>query len=1499
MLLNLPAVETATSTPPRALIEDTSSLSNMAKLVRSDSFQSLDSIIEVSRSTELGQGSAMTEIQLALIHGNQKNSSRNIISYFETYPKTALPVIREGWKRVVQTEPIFRTRFDLRNEGRLLEQTSAPFIWNEMDVFSREAYENALHSSASAFQAGDGTTCELMVGHYFDVVTFHDNKSGLVISTIIWRIQHALIDGYSAMLVLQKVRRAIASLPIEPSPSFATLAQNLLRLQEDSAAEGEAFWRQQYANYPSASGGLSLTPPSAGRKDDLDAVSFQVPVPELNLLARSSGVTLATLCYVAWALTMTLYTESNTIVFGAVLSGRNLPLPDVEKVVGPLMNTLPMHVTVDRSLSMADFVRSVFDNLMALMSFQWTLPKHGYSRQFSSAIGMQFDLQVDASTSPVSDLGFVAPLGKPHSETRTDIPISIFIETHGAIRLQYDAALFKKHDMEVLCQHYEAAFSTILQSDALVGECLDQIMDIKARPLLHSMGNCHSSQTSFASAQDDLVLLFDRTVAANPEAIAVEKGDEKITYGALDAAARRIASVLREVTTQGDIIFLHADRTINWIFGIWGILKAGAIYCPVDPALPQAIRNANYESAQAKAFLGCVEDDKSFKPTSCDNFLAVQDILSSVKPGESSLPSRHWAINPQASAYVCFTSGSTGKPKGVICTHAGLVAFQKDHEVRLMARPGWRVAQTMSVAFDGSIHEIFSALTYGATLVLAHSTDMFSHIAEADTTILTPSAAKVLDPDDFPNLKTVYLVGEPVPQEVNDRWSSKKALYNMYGPTEGTGGATIKKLLPGHTVTIGRPNPSTRIYILNNNLSLVPPGAVGEICLAGIQVARGYINLPQQTAERFLPDDICPQFGEMMYRTGDRGYWDITSGEIICLGRQDRQIKLRGFRLDLNDLEVRMLNADLAVTAVALARQDDHLVAMITPGSIDTADYAAKVRNALPVHALPRHIIAINQFPMTTAGKLDYKAISNASATSLHLDVRPKAPLTQTERKLATVWASILGLEDHSAIDRESAFIDLGGHSVLELRLLTKLNQDFHRRFPFKLIIESSTLRAMAEAIDRMLQDTSALPECILERAISTDEHALSPIELEWWDKYQLGQGSSAFSVCFAAHINASCMDRTRLTSAWNKVLARHPILRSRYVKSRRIGVRRLYAECPPQVQRMSELDIWKEANRPFNLAKNDPIRILMSRETLLVVISHIICDLTTFDLLTEEVASLYGGKDLPAVNKKYTDAIFLDTLPAPCHFDFWTNNLEKPPGPETIFEVAADRVSYRGSSMLTEIPLETFHAMLKVVTTQRITLHQYVLAAVALTMQADRDQIDIILGGPHLNRNSPEALEVVGLFLEPLPIRISSTKASLNTAADFIRLVQSSSKQSLANAVPWNQLLQHLGVVIDYPNHPLFDIMVTFHDNHFKKAKALPGLDPVMLWAEGSKFKLMFEFTVVSQDRLMLRIEHDQQCYPTSTVKRIANLLTRALKLIGEPLTYLELRSRIALECT
>ena len=330
------------------------------------------------------------------------------------------------------------------------------------------------------------------------------------------------------------------------------------------------------------------------------------------------------------------------------------------------------------------------------------------------------------------------------------------------------------------------------------------------------------------------------------------------------------------------------------------------------------------------------------------------------------------------------------------------------------------------------------------------------------------------------------MVGESVPQRVADKWASAKQLYNMYGPTEGTCGASIKQLFPGKAVTIGTPNPTTRIYILNERQSLTPIGMVGEIYLAGIQIAKGYLDLPVETENRFLPDAVLHN-GEQMYRTGDRGYW-IEYGEIICLGRRDRQIKLRGFRLDMNDLEIRVMKAIPALEAVAIAPRGEQLCALVQPASVNIEDVRRRISEILPSHAIPQRIQAVEKFPTTAAGKIDYAAVGRIKFEAAQTLIG--ALRTSKEKAVASAFRTILELEKDVAVNADSHFIELGGHSLRQLALKVQLGVLFNCQFPLRAIIECPTVRGLANSIDNHIKGESK-PLSV----ISHCQEQLSPIE--------------------------------------------------------------------------------------------------------------------------------------------------------------------------------------------------------------------------------------------------------------------------------------------------------------------------------------------------------------------------------------------------------------------
>ena len=811
----------------------------------------------------------------------------------------------------------------------------------------------------------------------------------------------------------------------------------------------------------------------------------------------------------------------------------------------------------------------------------------------------------------------------------------------------------------------------------------------------------------------------------------------------------------------------------------------------------------------------------------------------------------------------------------------------------------------MSSAFDGSIHEVFSALSYGAALVLSSSADPFAQLQESTAAIFTPSIAKVLDPRDYPGLRTVYLVGEPVPQHVCDVWSSEKTLYNMYGPTEATCGATIQRLRPGARVNIGPLNLTTRIYILDRNQQLLPPGVIGEIYLAGVQVARGYIGQPELTAERFLPDTICKRPDETMYRTGDRGYFNYL-GELECLGRHDRQIKLRGFRLDMNDLEIRIAQAVPEATAVAVCPNEDHLVMMIQPETLNAASIRSRIIKILPIHAIPRHIMPVSKFPITSAGKIDYKGIVSGC---IPITQMIKVPVSTSEVALAQIWREILGLPNDIAIDRDSNFISLGGHSIMQLRLAGKLRAHYGANIPLSAIVCSANLAELAQSLKmvstKMRSHASRQPK-------SLGRSRVSPIEQEWYEKYSLNVGSSAFNVTYACSIDLTKLNLDHLVASWNAVLARHAIFRSRYLPLKKgKGARRFYTKFPPQVIRVHSLNLWREVNRPFQLGRQFPIRIIISKDVMLASMSHIIADLTTVQVLLKEVTQMYHGQGLPPISHGYADTTQWSSPVVPSQKTWWSDYLRG--AEKSKYSIPhvnlTKRSTYHGKSHLLKLETLLSSNLISFSETQTITLHQLGLGAVALALQPNSPQTDIVLGGPYLNRQQ-EDMETVGLFLEPIPIRIRTPvylplflDAPHTSSDSFIQHVQFCSQQALAHAMPWNQILsavgegssthnpQEVGVLSSFPSHPLLDIMVTFHDQRSdgntgtSMGLDISGLNPLITYTKGSKFALLVEFCALASSEgegeggVMLRLEYDTQCIPEESIHYVAKMIIRALE--------------------
>lgn len=698
--------------------------------------QSLTASSWEARSLSDPDDDTLTEMQLSLIHGTLKTPGMNIITHCETYFSDQIPTMKAAWRTVIEMEPIFQVQ-SLR---KFLEEDRKVFDW--CDVSEAEEGDQ---------KAVGGLCDENRIGSFFRVIPCQTAPGQRSRSKIVWTVHHSLIDGFSASLVFYKVRKVANGMNVLPGPPFSQLAKDLELYQQSHRDEGNAFWQNKLDKSSGAQ--MELLLPFVDEGSDQEGSAEVVSdlsdiLEELQSVAQRMNVTPAAFFNAAWALVLATYADSDLVAFGAVLSGRNLPLPNVTDVVGPLVNTLPLFVNIDRTISVKDFVRLVFENLTDLAEFQWTTPYNGFSRNFESAMSIQFG-------QPKHLTGIFSPIESPQTQQATEIPLSIAVEADGQLRFQYHRNRFSRKNMDRVIACYREALQMLLQEHATIDATMEGLLSCPSKALLSKYGNCLSGLTTRTSVKSDLVTLFESTARNFPENVAIEQGGFSITYRDFDHATSRLALRLAGLIAPGDVICVHSDRSVNWLIAIYSILKAGGVYCSLDCALPPELRNSMYSLADAKVYLTPSTSQLEFTPVDCGLSISVEDALEESDDPDAAVLEHREEPKPWATAYLCYTSGSTGTPKGVLCTHEGLVAFESDLQVRLFAQPGTKISQIMSAAFDGSIHELFSALSYGATLVLQSGGDPFAHIDSVDSALLTPSIARVLNPEDYKRLSAV------------------------------------------------------------------------------------------------------------------------------------------------------------------------------------------------------------------------------------------------------------------------------------------------------------------------------------------------------------------------------------------------------------------------------------------------------------------------------------------------------------------------------------------------------------------------------------------------------------------------------------------------------------------------------------------------------------------------------------------------------------------------
>ena len=604
---------------------------------------------------------------------------------------------------------------------------------------------------------------------------------------------------------------------------------------------------------------------------------------------------------------------------------------------------------------------------------------------------------------------------------------------------------YKLQNEYFIINSFDDLFNSLENIESTLIESLSRLTPEEENKLLVEFNN-----TAFEYPKEKTVIdLFYEQSSKTPDAIAVVFGQKHVTYKELNERSNQLAHYLNNKGVKSEtLVPISLERTIEMIIGMLGIMKAGGAYVPIDPALPVDRMEYMIENTGANIIVSnsiC----KSKLPVGAQDIIELDGDWEIIEKESKKIPEN--SVRSGQLAYVIYTSGTTGKPKGVMIEHSGLVNVCIDHIKEFSMTGADRYLQFMSPSFDGSILDIFSTLLSGASLILpgkealSSSENFIQFVSQHKITIftITPSFLTILNKHKLSGVKTIVSAGEAAIPEDAMYYGSFKNFYNGYGPSEVTVNATLFKLNTSKEysrIPIGKPRSNKCIYILNNEMNLCPVGVEGEIYIAGVGLARGYLNQPELTVEKFIADPFSKRPGARMYKTGDIGRW-LPDGNIEFLGRQDDQVKINGYRIELGEIEAVLHQSDLIRQAVVLAREDSNgnkrLVAyVVAEGLFDRKAIISYLKGWLPDYMIPPFWMELENFPLTANGKIDKKSLPEFDQTIINENY--VAPRNEAEMKLAKIWEEILEVERVGIHDN---FFELGGHSLAILKLVSHVRE--------------------------------------------------------------------------------------------------------------------------------------------------------------------------------------------------------------------------------------------------------------------------------------------------------------------------------------------------------------------------------------------------------------------------------------------------------------------------
>ncbi|WP_198047089.1 non-ribosomal peptide synthetase [Kutzneria sp. 744] len=1291
---------------------------------------------------------------------------------------------------------------------------------------------------------------------------------------VLMRIHHLVQDHTAVEVMIEEAHAFLTGqadrLP-EPVPFRNFVAQARLGV---SRAEHERYFTDLLGDVdePTAPFGILDVRGDASTVTVAAVMVDMVLADRVREQARRVGVSPATLFHLVWARVVAATSGREDVVFGTVLLGRMNAGADADRALGMFINTLPLRVSTGM-VGVADAVRAMQSQLAAVLMHehaplslaQRVSGVRAPAPVFTSLLNYRHSPVAAPGTDPDQGMKFDG-IQSLHAQERTNYPVALAVDDTG-VGFAVTAKVVAPLDPNAVCAMVCTALENVV---ALLETVPDtpvrhvQVLDAAERERVLVEWNDTAREVPVATLPE----LFQAQVARTPDATALVFQGEKLSYGELNARANRLARVLisRGVGPER-LVAVMLPRSVELMVALLGVVKAGGAYLPIDPLDPAGRIEHILDDARPVLVLTDQDGARSIEadvPVLAIDGQSYQGEQTGVDGADVSDADRIGRLSPGHPVYVIYTSGSTGRPKGVVTSHRSLVNYVARCREAYPDVSGSTLLHS-SISFDLGVTGLYGALTSGGRVyVAALDEDLSATIGRERLTFLkaTPSHLSLMDtlPGNCVPTGQMMVGGEAMTHARLREWRHTNpgvAFVNHYGPTETTVGCTDHLVDADHEtssglVPIGRPMWNTQVFVLDAGLQPVAPGVVGELYVAGAQLARGYLGRPGLTGQRFV---ACPFLaGERMYRTGDLVRW-TAQGELVFEGRADDQVKIRGYRIELGEVEAVLAAQDQVAQAVAVVREDvpgdkrliAYVVSASQPGDDSAGDGLPSVVRAhlaarVPDYMVPSAIVVLDEIPLTVNGKLDRRALP---APDYSRAVSDRGPATPREEVLCGIFAEVLGVP---RVGVEDNFFDLGGHSLLATRVVSRIRSALGVEASIRALFEHPTVGGLSDRLTGAAVGRPALVAGVRPAVVP-----VSFAQQRLWFLEQLDGSAGVYNIPAVLRLTGA-LDHAALQLALRDVVGRHESLRTVFPavdgqpSQHILPIEQVVMDLPVMAADEAELPalIADRAGAGFDLSREIPLRVTVfavapDEHVLVLVLHHIAGDGWSMAPLARDISTAYTARlsglapEWAPLPVQYADYMLWQRDLLGSDHDtvgvlgeqivYWQRALAGAPE-ELALPVDRARppvASHRGDSVEVRVSAGVHERLVEVARARGVTPFMVLQAGVAVLLSRLGAGIDIPIGSPIAGRTDEALDELVGFFVNTLVLRTDlSGDPSFGEVLDRVR--EAGLGAFAHQDVPFERLVEELAPARSMARHPLFQVMLTVN-NTATPMMDLPGL--------------------------------------------------------------------------